>query len=91
MAAAATDRNLASDPLCAVPRCIGPRRRWRRAREVLATMRSTDGSGAGPRLAAGQIAWREDRVRDGNRYARSGRFEFARYKTPEDLGRDDES
>jgi hypothetical protein len=61
------------------------------AREVLATMRTTDGSGAGPRLAAAQIAWREDRVRDGNRYARSGRFEFARYKTPEDLGRDDES
>jgi hypothetical protein len=54
-------------------------------------MRTTDGSGAGPRFAAAQIAWREDRVRDGNRYARSGRFEFARYKTPEELGRDDES
>lgn len=90
MTAAATDRNLASDP-CAPCPDASVRGDVGAAREVLATMRATDGSGAGPRLAAAQIAWREDRVRDGNRYARSGRFEFARYKTPEDLGRDGES
>ncbi len=39
------------------------------AREVLATMRATDGNGAAPHLVAAQIAWCENPDRDGTRHA----------------------
>jgi tetratricopeptide (TPR) repeat protein len=69
MAAVATGRNLASDPLWRRAQMHLVRREMGAAREVLATMRASGDSFVASHLVAAQIAWREDRVRDGTRHA----------------------
>ncbi|MBN8736512.1 MAG: sulfotransferase [Xanthomonadales bacterium] len=70
MAAVAASGSFASDPLWQQAQSCLLRGRIAAAREVLASMRAreTHGNVYAPLLAA-QLAWREDRVRDGTRHA----------------------
>ncbi len=68
MAAVATARKLASNPLWRRAQAHLVRGEMGAARELLAAMRTTE-DGAAAHLVAAQIAWREDRVRDGTRHA----------------------
>ena len=69
MATVATGRNFTSDPSWRRAQMHLIRGELAAAHEVLATMHGAGGSDAAPHLVAAQIAWREDRVREGTRHA----------------------
>ena len=82
MAAVAAGRNLASNPLWRRAQMHLVRGEMGAARELLAAMHATEG-GAAAHLVSAQIAWREDRVRDGTRHALDGAQ--AASEDPDDL------
>ena len=70
MAAVATSRGFASDPLWRQAQTLLVRGRVDAAQAILASMQASGSGGdAHAHLLAAQIAWREDRVRDGTRHA----------------------
>lgn len=69
MAAPATSRAFAADPLWQQAQACLVQGRIAAARQVLAGMQRDADGGVHAALLAAQIAWREDRVRDGARHA----------------------